>query len=62
MKAKEFAETIGGAIAKGIKKGIENPYKQCGFDNLVPCTRKCIHYHTCTRNPYRYGRKEQHEN
>ena len=57
MKAKKFAETIGGAIAEGIKEGLEQ--KSCGFEEK-PCTRKCIHYNTCTRNPYRYGqRKEQ---
>lgn len=36
----------------------EQEEKPCGFEEK-PCTRKCIHYNTCTRNPYRYGRKEQ---
>ena len=31
--------------------------ERCGFEN-VRCTRKCIHFNTCTRNPYRYKRKE----
>lgn len=30
--------------------------KKCGFEDM-DCTRKCIYYNTCTRNPYRYERK-----
>lgn len=57
MKAKEFAETIGAACAEGIKAGIENPLKLCGFE-LKPCTKKCIYYNTCVRNPYRYDQRK----
>ena len=24
---------------------------KCGFDEKEPCTRKCIYFDTCTRNP-----------
>lgn len=30
--------------------------KPCGFEDK-PCIRKCIHFNTCTRNPYRYDQK-----
>ena len=30
--------------------------RNCGFEDK-PCTKKCIHYNTCTRNPYRYDQK-----
>ena len=25
--------------------------QKCGFDEKEPCTRKCIYFDTCTRNP-----------
>lgn len=53
MKAKKFDETIG-TIADELKA--ESIPLPCGFEQKL-CSRKCIHYHTCTRNPYRYGQK-----
>ena len=47
--------SCGEIIPEGRQVCLKCEVKQCGFDNLVPCTRKCIYYNTCTRNPYKYG-------
>ena len=38
-----------GRKESGMTEAFEKP--KCGFDEKEPCTRKCIYYDTCTRNP-----------
>lgn len=35
--------------------------QECGFDKKELCTRKCIYFDTCTRNPNRKGKKRDSE-
>lgn len=31
---------------------------KCGFDEKEPCTKKCIYFDTCTRNPNKKRKKK----
>lgn len=38
---------------KGTIQILSNKHNFCYFENTKLCTRKCIHFDTCLRNPYR---------
>ena len=44
----------GEVIPEGRQVCPKHDVKRCSFEE-VPCTRKCIDYNTCVKNPYRYG-------
>lgn len=46
----------GSIIPEGRQVCPECEEKRCAFED-IPCTRKCIYYKTCVRNPYRYEQK-----
>ena len=33
--------------------------EKCGFDSLEDCTEKCRYFIACTRNPYKFQRREK---
>lgn len=39
----------------------EQQERQCYFLPEECCTRKCIYFSTCIRNPYRDGKKEENQ-
>jgi len=47
----------GAVIPEGRQVCPNCEVKKCGFED-VSCTRKCIYFHTCIRNPYIYEIRE----